>query len=300
MIIVIVLCISSLQATEVCNPADEKDKDIETTINLDKVKNDTSKESMQKWLEGKFALETYKVNYLLPYGYSTKEYVALGDLEYKNIEAELQVSFKLRIAKNLFGLHESYYASYSHKSFWQIYVYSSPFRETNYNPEAFVVIPIEDEYSIFKLRSVKLAIAHKSNGKPNTEGVSVDGTPIQNLSKSINYVYTTIRTQYGTLIADLTLMAPLGTGENLSDNPDIMEYIGYTKLKLTYFYYEHMFTLMGRGNFQHKRGAVEATYSYPLQDNINFYTKVFSGYGESLIDYNRELTKVAVGFSFSR
>ena len=270
------------------------------TIDLDKVKNDHSKESMQRWLDGDFALETYKVNYLLPYGYSTRTYQNVGPLQYDNIEAELQVSLKLMVAKDLFGLHESYYLSYSHHSFWQIYVKSSPFRETNYNPEGFVIIPIDDDDSIIKLRSIKLAIAHKSNGQPNTVGVDINGQPIGNLSRSVNYFYVMLRTQHNSLITDFTLWAPMGTGENLSDNPDLMDYMGYGKIKVTYFYKEHMFTLMGRGNMRTHKGALEATYSYPLHNNTNLYIKIFSGYGESLIDYNRELTKTSIGFSFSR
>lgn len=269
-------------------------------IDLNKVKNDKSRESMQKWLDGDFGLQTYKVNYLLPYGYATKDYHSIGPVVYDNIEAELQVSLKIQVAKNLFGLHESYYAAYSQQSFWQLYIYSAPFRETNYNPEAFVIFPVDDTLSFLKLRSLKFAIAHKSNGQPNTQGVSVNGIPLGNLSKSINYVYSSVRMQHGSHITDLTVWAPLGTGDNLSDNPDLMDYIGYGSIKFTYFYFEHMFTLMARGNFATGKGAMEATYSYPLYDKTNLYVKLFSGYEESLIDYNRNLTKFAIGFSFSR
>jgi phospholipase A1 len=272
------------------------------TIDIHKIKSDKSRDNMQKWLNGNFALETYKVNYILPYGYSTRTYASHApSVQYENIEAELQVSLKLKVGEDLLGLNESYYVSYSHQSFWQIYVQSAPFRETNYNPEAFMIIPINDENSIFELRSLKLAIAHKSNGQPNTSDVVFsDGKPLGNLSRSINYVYATIRTQYDTLIADVSIWGPLGVTENLSDNPDLMDYIGYSSLKFTYFYNDHMFTLMGRGNIETHKGAVVATYSYPIHDNTNLYVKIFSGYEESLIDYNHNLTKFSIGFSFSR
>lgn len=288
--IVLLLCVLNLYA----NSGDDFE-----TVDVEKVKNDKSKESMQKWLDGDFALQTYKTNYILPYGYSNKEYVSIGPLEYKNIEAELQVSLKLKVAKNLLGLHESYYLSYSHQAFWQIYIQSAPFRETNYNPEGFVIFPINDTFSYFKLRSLKFALAHKSNGQPNTTDVEIDGIPIGNVSKSINYVYGSARMQHGALITDFNLLAPLGTGSNLSDNPDLMDYLGYGSVKFTYFYFEHMFTLMTRGNLKTKKGALELTYSYPIRKS-NLYIKLFSGYGESLIDYNRNLTKLAIGFSFSR
>jgi len=41
---------------------------------------------------------------------------------------------------------------------------------------------------------------------------------------------------------------------------------------------------------------------YPFfgSTNMYWYTKIFSGYGESLIDYDRSITKASFGFSFSR
>ena len=79
-----------------------------------------------------------------------------------------------------------------------------------------------------------------------------------------------------------------------------MKYMGYTKAKLTYFYKSHMFTLMLQGNLASLKGNIEGTYSYPLKYNTNFYIKIHSGYMESLIDYNHDITKASIGFSFSR
>ncbi len=275
-------------------------KGAKSKIDLLHIKNDEAKESMKKWLTSGIALEAYKVNYLLPYGYANKKYLSSGrPVNFSNVEATLQISLKRKILKNLFGLHGSYYLAYSQKSFWQLYTYSSPFRETNYNPEGFVVFPVDDNKYSMKIRSLKFAFAHLSNGQPNTSNVYVDGKKMKNLSKSINYTYITMRMQYNTLLLDLTLQAPLGTGANLSDNPDIMDYLGYNKIKFTYFYKKSILTFMARGNFDTQKGALRATYSYPLQDETNLYIKIFSGYEESLIDYNRNLTKFSVGFSFS-
>ena len=106
--------------------------------------------------------------------------------------------------------------------------------------------------------------------------------------------------QHDTLITELKLWTPPMEEKHKSDNPDIMDYYGYSKLKFTYFSGENMFTLMGRGNPTTGKGAIEATYSYPLVNGTYFYAKIFTGYGESLIDYNHNLTKFSMGFSFSR
>jgi len=270
-------------------------------ISLEHVKNQHSKHNMQKWLDNSFGLRPYRVNYLLPFGIANRPYTSHQPdiIKYDRKEAELQVSLKLQVAHNLFGMDERYYLSYTQHAFWQIYIYSSPFRENLYNPEGFVVFPISDTKSIFQMRSVKFAVAHKSNGQPNTENIpEFKGF---NLSKSINYFYSTLRMQHSTLITDMTLLLPFPGSSNLSDNPDLMKYLGYTKVKFTYFYHENMFTMMVRGNFDSMKGAVEATYSYPLRkDKSYFYMKLFSGYVESLIDYNKNITKFSIGVSFSR
>jgi phospholipase A1 len=269
-------------------------------IDIDDIMNRKSRENMEKWLNGTFGLKPYKDNYIIPFGYASKKYQShKPDITYDNKEAELQVSLKLKIYENFFGLGEQYYLSYTQHAFWQIYIESSPFRESIYNPEGFVVFPISDTKSWFQMRSFKFAVAHMSNGQPNTTEVS--GFNGFNLSKSINYFYATARFQHGTLLTDITLKAPFPGSANLSDNPDIMKYMGYTKVKFTYFLGDNMFSLMLRGNESSLKGAVEAKYSYPLyRSDTYLYVKIFHGYGESLIDYNREVTKFSIGFSFSR
>jgi phospholipase A1 len=272
-----------------------------TKIEIDNISNDRSKENMQDWLNDSFGLKPYRANYLLPFSVANRAYTShqADILSYKSVEAELQVSLKLQVAHNLFGLDEKYYLSYTQQAFWQIYIYSSPFRENLYNPEGFVVFPVSDRDSMFHLRSVKFAVAHKSNGQPNTTDIpEFDGF---NLSKSINYFYSTLRFQHKTLITDFTVIAPFPGSDNLSDNPDLMKYLGYTKVKFTYFYNKNMFTLMARGNLDSMHGAVEATYSYPIKKHKSYlYMKLFSGYVESLIDYNKDITKFSIGVSFSR
>jgi len=267
-------------------------------VDIENIKNVKTKSSMEKWLDHDFGLKPYKTNYFLPYGYADTPYIStVPTIAYKNVEAELQVSLMLQIGHNLFGLNERYYISYSHQAFWQIFIKSAPFRETTYNPEGFVIFPIEDSDSIFGLRSFKFAIAHKSNGQPDTGAVVfANNQALGNLSRSINYLESTLRLQHGSLVTDIAAWVPIA---DLSDNPDIMDYMGYSSIKFTYFMGDHMFTLKARGNITTHKGAVEATYSHPLIHD-NLYIKFFNGYMESLVDYDRKVTKLSIGISFSR
>jgi phospholipase A1 len=272
------------------------------------ITNIETKKAMNDWLSSNFGLKPHKTNYLLPFGVREghyDQYVASD--EYRNIEAELQVSLKLNVTNNVFGLNESYNLSYTHTSFWQIYSPSSPFRETNYNPEFFVVFPIEDR-SLMRLKSVTTGLAHLSNGQGNIQDSSIptelSSIPavqpyLRNRSRSVNYLYAKADMQYDNFIVDVTAWIPY-FGSDLSDNPDLVDYTGLTKLGVKYFYGKNLITLDTNLNFFTGRGSVTATYSYPIYDGAFFYTKLFSGYNESLIDYNNNLTKLSIGFSFSR
>lgn len=258
--------------------------------------------ALKEWRNSEFGLKPHYPNYLLPYGYSTKEYRSYTPSDqYRNIEAELQVSLKIEALYNFFGWDETLSLAYSHRSFWQAYTESSPFRETNYNPEVFLTFPLS-EPRIPSLRALSFGLGHLSNGQGNIEKANISGDSVylKNRSRSVNYVYGVASLQHGPLLTDITLWLPNRHNGDLEDNPDIMDYVGYGNIKFRYFYQKNLFTLMSRFNIETKKGAVEFTYSYPVADDVYFFTKIFSGYGESLIDYNNDVTKFSIGFSFSR
>jgi len=259
--------------------------------------------ALKEWRNSEFGLKPHYPNYLLPYGYATKEYTSYTPSDnYRNIESELQVSLKIEALYDFFGWDETLSLAYSHRSFWQAYTESSPFRETNYNPEVFLTFPLSFEQELPSLRAVSFGIGHLSNGQGNIEKANIPGDSIylQNRSRSINYVYGVASFQHGSLLTDLTLWLPNRHNGDLEDNPKIMDYVGYGNIKFRYFYQKNLFTLMSRFNVETKKGALEFTYSYPIADDVYFFTKIFSGYGESLIDYNNDVTKFSIGFSFSR
>ena len=275
-------------------------KALKKVINLEKLKDEKAKKSLNDWVDEKFGLTPYRPNYLLPFGYTTHDYKEWTptDGTYKNYEAELQVSLKLAFKKNLLGYGETWYGAYTQRSFWQLYIKSAPFRESNYNPELFVTFPMgSKEY--YGLKSITFGYAHVSNGQGNIDKTdNASWYPYANRSRSLNTLFAKATLQQGAFLFDLKLWVPIS---NLDDNPDILDYYGYGSIKALYFYKKNLFTLMGRLNPLKQKGALEFTYSYPgYLDGVYLFAKVFSGYGESLIDYNERLTKVSIGFAFSR
>ncbi len=281
--------------------AKEQVKVLQDVINTQDLKDQKAKSAIEEWTNEAFGLQPYRPNYLLPFGYTPQTYkrYTATDRDYIHFEAEFQVSFKLPLAQNIFGYNGIYYGAYTQRSYWQVYTPSSPFRETNYNPEAFAVFPVSYADS-FGLKTITVGYSHISNGQGNIDKTdNIDYYNFGNRSRSINTLFTKFTFQQQALIWHLKFWLPIGS---LEDNPDIMHYYGYGSIGAMYFYRKNLFTIDGRFNPFYQKGAVEATYSRPslINKNVFLFVKVFYGFGESLIDYNHEVAKIAVGWSFSR
>ena len=276
---------------------------------LGPVEDNETAETIRQTVTGDFGLKTYHVNYLLPFGYRQGSYESYTPSDhYKNYEAELQISFRLDFFGNLFGLHEIYSAAYTQRSFWQVYATSAPFRETNYQPEFFVTFPILERN--MALKAVMAGVGHQSNGQGtpaqvHVADVNLSGsslTPyLQNRSRSWNYLWAEAVTQFGSVFTEFKLWYRLPEHGG-DDNPDLIDYLGHGDVKFILPYGRSMTTLTLRQNFMTGKGAQQLTWSYPIdsQENVFWYVKLFTGYGESLIDYDNYVTKFSVGFSFSR
>lgn len=284
-----------------------------------------TKKIAESYLGGDFfGLYPYQSNYILPVSIASSRYLRVqtdtpasqeDDHYNKNTEVEFQLSLKKPITYDLFGWNESIVAAYTQKVWWQLYDNSGPFRETNYLPELFLSVPMSDYMDdTYGIKAFRLGFIHESNGQ---EGYR---------SRSWNRFYLTGLWQWKDLFLASRVWTRLNedrkydgyydgkadpaTGEvdpNASgdDNPDIEEYLGYGDIKIDYLYEKHQFGSLFRYNFgaggsQH--GAIELNWSYPFftSKNTFWYLKFFNGYGESLIDYDRPVTKAAFGFSFSR
>nr|WP_115314602.1 phospholipase A [Edwardsiella hoshinae] len=246
--------------------------------------------NMLRQYDNPFTLYPYSTNYVLYTQTSDINKQAIssydwGDQAKKN-EIKFQISLAFPIWRGIAGENSVLGAAYTQQSWWQAFnrSESSPFRETNYEPRLF--LGWAADYALpggWSLRDIEVGAVHQSNGR-------ADPT-----SRSWNRVYTRLLAQNGNFQLQLMPWYRLPESPSKDDNPDITKYMGYYEAEMGYRWGESVFSLRGRYNWNSGYGAAELGWSYPLSRHVRFYTQLFSGYGESLIDYNFRQTRFGVG-----
>ncbi|WP_340609936.1 phospholipase A [Xenorhabdus bharatensis] len=245
--------------------------------------------AMLQEYDSPFMLYPYDTNYII-YTYSTRvNKQAINSYDWadhaRKDEAHFQVSFGFPIWRGIVGENSLLGASYTQRSWWQLSNKreSSPFRETNYEPQLFLAWLTDYELAGWHLREIEAGINHQSNGRP------------ESTSRSWNRVYARLMAQKGNWQVDLKPWYRLTESNRRDDNPEMNRYMGYYRLKVGYHYGENVFTMQGRYNWNSGYSGGELGWSYPLSKHVRFYAQLFSGYGESMIDYNFRQTRFGIG-----
>ena len=198
--------------------------------------------------------------------------------------AKFQVSFKYQFSRGLF-------LGYTQTSVWDLGSVSEPFHDSSYRPSVFYVMR-QDRQTAWQV-----GYEHESNGKAGTESRSIDILfirPMMELGSSGRY--------------RLILAPKVWAYVDKSENPDIQEYRGYADLFVLYEMQEGFGILDGlqlsasarRGTSKHY-GSVQVDLSWPLGRVVYGHVQYFSGWGETILDYNRRLPfQVRVGVMLVR
>ncbi len=184
------------------------------------------------------------------------------------------------------------WAAYTQQSNWQVFNTrnSSPFRETNYEPELIATFGTNQSDG---LKLINLGLEHQSNGRSMPD------------SRSWNRVYLLSGWEWNnvtSLMARGWWRVPESSAKD--DNPDISNHIGRADLVLRWEpeSKSQAIALLLRDNLTLKqnRHYVQLDWATPINagDSSRVHLQISSGYGESLIDYNHTQTTIGVGFSF--
>ncbi|TQV84896.1 phospholipase A [Aliikangiella coralliicola] len=240
----------------------------------------------------------HKRNYLLPISYvnnpnaSPFENLA-GDAELDNFEAKFQLSFKAPLAESLFQKKDVLFFGFTIQSYWQMYnsEVSSPFRETNYQPEIFYGFMNDFKVGEWTNLVNVIGIEHQSNGRS------------QPLSRSWNRLYAQFVWENNDWIFMFKpwyrIPEDRKTEPNQADgddNPDIHKYMGYFEFTSLYRWDTQTFGIMLRNNLRSdNRGAIQLDWTFPMGKRFKGYAQYFHGYGESLIDYDHSTSRLGIG-----
>jgi outer membrane phospholipase A len=226
-------------------------------------------------------------------------YVAVGASG--DTTAKFQLSFKYRLFQpqdpRSRSLFDNLYFGYTQLSVWDLSEESKPFKDTNFRPSLFYYLPDTGvRASWFSQLGIQAGIEHESNGQGGSD------------SRSINTVFVRPTLTWNNVLGNRLVFSPkIYYYLEKSDNPDIAKYRGYADLLVQYGD-PNAFELAAtfRKGTSGGRGSIDAQLTYPMGKIFGagfggyLFLDVFSGYGETLIDYNNHVNAVRIGYSISR
>jgi phospholipase A1/A2 len=248
-----------------------------------------------------FTLLPHKTNFLMPVSYVDGITDTLNrdgvSAPADNLEAKFQLSLKTPLWSKIYRDNGYLFFAFTQQAYWQAYnsEVSSPFRENNYEPELILMLPHYRNYEEAASRIISLSLSHQSNGRGGE------------LSRSWNRLKLSWVTSIGSVFINFEPWYRFDEPRKTSvddpegdDNPDITKYMGWFELSAAYKQGDATWRLMLRNNLRgDNKGAVRLAYSQPLNRHIRLYAELFSGYGESLIDYDRSVTRIGIGFELN-
>lgn len=232
------------------------------------------------------------------------DHTASTSLPYGSNEARIQLSVRTKIAQGLLtqgepSKRDSIWFGYTQQSYWQLFNpgLSRPFRATDHEPEIIYIYPTDVALpGGWRWRYAGWALNHQSNGQ---------SLP---LSRSWNRNILMAGFERGNnlrVMARAWYRVPEAAEDD--DNPDISNRIGRAEVTAQWnpdrrntlgLTVRHSLRAQANGSVRLEwlRSLADDA-ATPGRSGLRFHTQLFSGYGDSLIDYNRRRTVLSVGLS---
>ena len=222
---------------------------------------------------------------------------------YRRTENRIQLSVRTKLAQGLLTQghptrKDSLWFGYTQQSYWQLFSpdISRPFRTTDHEPEVMYVYPTDAQLPFgWRWRYSGAGLVHQSNGQSNP------------LSRSWNRVYLMTGMELDnrwSLRARIWKRLP--ESRSSDDNPGISDYVGRGEVQLFWNLdkdntlgatVRHTLASTGRGSARLEWLQTLGTGLGGGKSNLRLHTQLFSGYGDSMIDYNRQRTVFSLGLS---
>lgn len=222
---------------------------------------------------------------------------------YRRTETRLQLSVRTKLAQGMLTQgdptrKDSLWFGYTQQSHWQLFSpdISRPFRTTDHEPEVMYVYPTDARLPFgWRWRYSGAGLVHQSNGQSNP------------LSRSWNRVYLMTGMELDNRWnVHARLWKRLSENSTSDDNPGISDYIGRGEVQVFWntdkdntlgATVRHSLSSTGRGSARLEWLQTLGTGLGGSKSNLRLHTQLFSGYGDSLIDFNRKRTVFTLGLS---
>ncbi|WP_409419786.1 phospholipase A [Marinomonas sp. RS-M-Aa-14] len=243
-------------------------------------------------LNNPFVLTPHRPNYFLPFAYTSNpnDRSFLGDEtdeSLESVEFKFQLSVKFPVVYDVVGRDTSLWFAYTQQAYWQAYNshISAPFRDTNHEPEAFIVTKPKHGFLGIKPSYISYGFNHQSNGQSG------------DLSRSWNRFYVDFLFETGDTAFSIKPWYRIPESADIDDNPNIENYYGYGELNIIHVIDDYSIDVMLRNNLKSSdnRGALQVGFTFPLWGKSRGYIQYFNGYGQSLLDYNHQTQSIGVG-----
>lgn len=232
------------------------------------------------------------------------DHTALTAQPFKTTETRLGLSVRTKIAQGLLTQdqplkRDSLWFGYSQQSNWQLFSgdLSRPFRTTDHEPELVYIYPTDLSLPAgWRWRYSGISLNHQSNGQPLP------------LSRSWNRALLMAGVESGNTFqiqGKLWYRLPENSADD--DNPDIADLVGRAEVAAYWNVNpDHTLGMTVRHSLRaNANGSVKLEWLYKLGSNgqsaspsgLRLHTQLFTGYGDSLVDYNRQRTVLSVGLS---
>ncbi len=239
-----------------------------------------------------FSITPHRPNYLLPAAHNVSadfsSYGAFGDF-FNDTEIKLQMSLKTQLWPQMWR-NSSLWAAYTQQSYWQLYAdseASSPFRETNHEPELIWDVPVDFKVLGFDARLASFSFNHQSNGRARP------------LSRSWNRLTGQLVMEKGRFALSARAWLRVDNPQ-IDDNPNIEDFMGRIQLGAAYKGEVHTFALGLKNNLRSdNRSGVEFNWTFPLLQHLKGYLQLYSGYGENLADMENYNNRIGLGVALT-
>jgi len=245
------------------------------------------------------SLVSHKPNYLIGSYYFNPPQTAPfeaqfpeRDIAIEPFELKFQLSLKTLLVSDLLGQTGDLWVGYTNRSFWQAFnaKSSSPFRETNHEPEAWLDFATDHKLGALHFKGANFGMVHQSNGQWGK------------VSRSWNRLYGLFMFQRENIYFALKPWWRIPESRSDDDNPNIEKYLGNFEFYALKEWKDHTLGIMLRNNLrfnEENHGALQLDYTFPLHNQLRGYIQIFSGYGESLIDYDHDVSSLGIGLMLS-